>query len=47
MSYINRHLEQQVLRLNESYSVILVTGPRQSGKTTMLRMLAEKENAGR
>lgn len=47
MKYIKRHLEEKVLSLSESYSAILVTGPRQSGKTTMLKMLAEKENVGR
>ncbi|MEG0546713.1 MAG: ATP-binding protein, partial [Oscillospiraceae bacterium] len=47
MKYINRHMEQCVLELSRSYSAILLTGPRQSGKTTMLKMLAEKENIGR
>lgn len=47
MEYIKRHLEEKVLDLSKSYSAILVTGPRQSGKTTMLKRLAEKENVGR
>ena len=47
MDYIKRHLEDKVTVLSKSYSAILVTGPRQSGKTTMLKMLAEKENVGR
>lgn len=47
MEYINRHLEDKVVSLSKSYSAILVTGPRQSGKTTMLKKLAEKENNGR
>ena len=47
MEYINRHLENKVMALSKSYSAILVTGPRQSGKTTMLKKLAEKENVGR
>lgn len=47
MKYINRHLENKVISLSKSYSAILVTGPRQSGKTTMLKQLAEKENIGR
>lgn len=47
MEYINRHMEKQVLELSKSYSAILVTGPRQAGKTTMLRSLAENENIGR
>ena len=40
--YINRQLEQVVLRANEMFPVIMVTGPRQVGKTTMLEKLAEK-----
>lgn len=47
MKYIARHLEKRIMALSESYSAILLTGPRQSGKTTMLRSLAEKENKGR
>lgn len=47
MGYIKRHLEDKVISLSKSYSAILVTGPRQSGKTTMLKTLAEKENIGR
>ena len=47
MSYILRHMENRILELSESYSAILLTGPRQAGKTTMLRSLAEKENKGR
>ena len=43
MNYIKRHLEEKILELSKSYSAILLTGPRQSGKTTMLRALAEKE----
>ncbi len=47
MNYIARHMEQRVLELSKSYSAILLTGPRQAGKTTMLRSLAEKEGIGR
>ena len=47
MEYISRHMEARILELSKSYSAILVTGPRQAGKTTMLRSLAEKENIGR
>ncbi len=47
MEYISRHMEERILELSKSYSAILVTGPRQAGKTTMLRSLAEKENIGR
>ena len=47
MEYISRHLENRILEISRSYAAILLTGPRQSGKTTMLRRLAEKENAER
>ncbi len=47
MKYINRHLEDIVLRLSRSFSAILITGPRQAGKTTMLRSLSEREGIGR
>lgn len=47
MEYISRHMENRILELSKSYSAILLTGPRQAGKTTMLRKLAEKENTGR
>jgi len=47
MAYITRHLEEVVLRLSGSFQVILVTGPRQAGKTTMLRRLVEKEGRNR
>lgn len=47
MEYISRHMEERILELSKAYSAILVTGPRQAGKTTMLRSLMEKENIGR
>lgn len=47
MNYIKRHMEDLILKLSKSYSAILVTGPRQVGKTTMLQSLIEKENKGR
>lgn len=47
MKYISRHMESRILELSRFYSAILLTGPRQAGKTTMLRELAEKENIGR
>lgn len=33
--------------LSKSYSAILLSEPHQAGKTTMLRLLAERENIGR
>lgn len=47
MGYIKRNMEDQIKKLSRQYSAILVTGPRQSGKTTMLRFLADQENIGR
>lgn len=47
MEYISRHMENKILELSKSYSAILLTGPRQAGKTTMLRTLAERENVNR
>lgn len=47
MEYIKRHMENRILELSKSYSAILLTGPRQAGKTTMLRELAKEENIGR
>ena len=47
MGYINRHIELQITELSNTWSAILLTGPRQSGKTTMLKNLAGRENIGR
>lgn len=47
MTYIKRHMEDLVLKLSEAFPVILVTGPRQAGKTTLLRHLSEMEGKGR
>ena len=43
--YINRHLERVVLRANEMFPVVMVTGPRQVGKTTMLEKLAQNHRS--
>lgn len=45
--YITRHMEKPVMELNEQYPVLLLTGPRQIGKTTMLEHLIEVEGKGR
>lgn len=47
MKYIKRHMEEIVLSLSKSWPVILLTGPRQAGKTTMLKQLAVREGTGR
>lgn len=41
MKYTHRTLEEKFLRMNDFFKVLLVTGARQVGKTTMLRHLAE------
>ncbi|MBT9777306.1 AAA family ATPase [Clostridium sp. MCC353] len=47
MKYIQRNMERIFLKLNEQYSAILITGPRQVGKTTMLQKLMELEGRNR
>ena len=47
MNYITRHMEQYIADLSKTWSAILLTGPRQSGKTTMLKSLAKKESIDR
>ncbi len=47
MAYVQRHMEGLIQTLSKTFSAILVTGPRQAGKTTMLQALIEKESAGR
>ena len=39
MKYIERTLAKQVKKAAESFSAVLLTGPRQSGKTTLLKQL--------
>jgi len=41
MNYINRNLEKVVAEVTKEYPVVLVTGPRQVGKTTMLLKMME------
>lgn len=41
MRYIARNLEKVVLEVTKEYPVVLVTGPRQVGKTTMLQKLMD------
>ncbi len=43
MTYITRELERKFLKLNDFFKVILVTGARQVGKTTMLKHLADPD----
>lgn len=39
MNYIKRDIESRILSLTGDYSCILITGPRQVGKTTVLKQL--------
>ena len=41
MAYIKRTLENRILEISEDYSYLLLIGPRQVGKTTMLEHLME------
>lgn len=41
MTYIKRDLESKILSLSEEYAALLITGPRQVGKTTVLRQLMQ------
>ena len=42
MSYIKRDLEDIIIALSKEYSCVLLTGPRQVGKTTCLRQLMDE-----
>lgn len=41
MPYIKRDIEDKILVLSKEYSCILITGPRQVGKTTVLKQLMD------
>lgn len=43
MAYIKRDIEEKILALSKEYSCILITGPRQAGKTTVLRQLMDDD----
>ena len=44
MKYIHRDLERKFLRMSGFFKAVLVTGARQTGKTTMLKHLAQGHN---
>jgi len=41
MTYIKRDIEDKIISLSKEYSCILITGPRQVGKTTVLNQLKD------
>lgn len=43
MAYIKRAVEDAAMRISKMFPVLLVTGPRQVGKTTLLLKLAEEQ----
>ena len=43
MSYIKRDIEDKILSLSQEYACVLITGPRQVGKTTVLRKLMSSD----
>lgn len=45
--YIQRHMERIVTELTQQYPAIMIVGPRQVGKTTMLEHLIAEEGRGR
>ena len=40
--YIKRTMEKTVEKMKKSFPVIMITGPRQVGKTTLLSIMADK-----
>lgn len=45
MAYIRRAAEDTIMRVSKMFPVLLVTGPRQVGKTTLLQKLSEEQEA--
>jgi len=46
-NYIHRNIESSFLKASREYPALLLTGPRQAGKTTMLNQLLETEGRRR
>ncbi len=42
LSYIRRDIEKKILELSKEYACIIITGPRQIGKTTVMQTISEK-----
>ena len=47
IDYIDRHIKDAFLRASAEYPALLLTGPRQTGKTTLLTRLMEAEDRNR
>ena len=45
MAYIKRAVEDTIARVSKMFPVLLVTGPRQVGKTTLLQRMAEAQQS--
>ena len=45
MAYIKRAVEDTIARVSRMFPVLLVTGPRQVGKTTLLQRMAEAQQS--
>lgn len=43
-SYINRTIEKSVNEIGKAFPVVMITGPRQVGKTTLLNRIREEKN---
>lgn len=41
--YIKRKIEEKILSINNTFPVLMLTGPRQAGKTTLLNRLSEND----
>ena len=42
MKYLNRIIEDKIVEFTGRYGAVLITGPRQAGKTTLLTYLSGK-----
>ena len=42
MKYIKRTIEEKLISMIDNYQVIMITGPRQVGKSTVLNYISKK-----
>ena len=42
MKYISRNIEKKLISMIDKYQVIMITGPRQVGKSTLLNYISRK-----